>query len=191
MGAWNPLIRIGTLIAPLAAYTLACVSVSKNILQDAAIGPPVSPDSVHIFLEDDTVPERCQRVALLHGKGTGFGVGKKSVIEKLQQEAGELGADAIQLRGFGDVENIFGGDVAAKGTVLALNCRGSSYTDIARRGEVVEGMSAEQVVLAWGEPDDKRTRYSKNNEESWYYEARQARLWFVDGILKKLEIASK
>lgn len=84
-----------------AAMTLAlasgCVSVSKSVLQDRSASP-VPQAQVSVFLADDEIPEDCERVAILHASGDDSFTDEGDVYNKLREEAGKLGANAVHVQ---------------------------------------------------------------------------------------------
>jgi len=49
-------------------------------------------------LATDTIPDACERVALLHASGDEDLTDEGQMIDKLREEAGKLGANALHLR---------------------------------------------------------------------------------------------
>jgi hypothetical protein len=74
----------------------ACVSVNKSILSRSRIAQPVPRDSVRVFLPGDTVPQN-ERIALLHARSNESFTNEGKMIDKMREEAGKLGANAIIL----------------------------------------------------------------------------------------------
>ncbi len=88
----------------------ACVSVNKSILDRSLIGTPVPKGEVYVYLPGDTVPEH-RRIAILNAKGDVDVTDEGQMIDKLREEAGKLGANAIIL---GDTEEPSTGAKVAK-----------------------------------------------------------------------------
>lgn len=81
----------------LAAILLTgCVSVSKTVLMDRS-DMPVPKESVYVYLANDTIPEGCERVAILHASGEQDLTDEGQMIDELRSEAGKLGANALHL----------------------------------------------------------------------------------------------
>ena len=78
----------------------ACVSVNKSILDRSMMDRPVPRDEVYVYLPGDSIPEY-RRVAILNAKGDVDVTDEAQMIDKLREEAGKLGANAIIL---GDTE---------------------------------------------------------------------------------------
>ena len=84
------------LIAALA-LTTACIGVKRAVLVDLS-DYPVPPEEVTIFLPDDEIPEDCERIALLAAAGDHSLADFGDLLERLRDEAGELGANAIDIQ---------------------------------------------------------------------------------------------
>ena len=87
------------LILVLAAS--ACISVNKSILMDRS-AYPVEKADVRVFLPDDEVPESCERVALLSASGDEDWTDESQMIDKLREETGKLGGNAVLIRSMED-----------------------------------------------------------------------------------------
>ncbi|MCG6955136.1 MAG: hypothetical protein LJF04_04015 [Gemmatimonadetes bacterium] len=105
-----------------------CVTVSKSVLMDRSHSP-VARDDVYVFIAGDTIPESCQRVALLHASGDEDLTEEGDMIDKLREEAGKLGANAVHLRTMEDpgtgeraVAAIFGTSADRDADAIALWC---------------------------------------------------------------------
>jgi hypothetical protein len=90
--------RFPTVLALLAAA--ACVSVNKSVLAPNPTGRTFSEDQVYVYFEDDDVPEH-SRLAILNAEGEVDMTDESDMIDKLRDEAGKLGANAIIL---GDIQ---------------------------------------------------------------------------------------
>lgn len=77
--------------------TTACVTVNKTILNDRSHSP-VPAGQVTIYLADDVVPDGCERVAILNASGDQDLTDQSDIYNKLREEAGKLGANAIHVR---------------------------------------------------------------------------------------------
>jgi len=73
-----------------------CVQVSKTVLMDRS-NAPVPKGDVYVFLANDIVPETCERVAILHASGDQDLTDEGGMLDKLRDEAGKLGANAIHV----------------------------------------------------------------------------------------------
>jgi hypothetical protein len=105
-----------------------CVTVSKSVLMDRSHSP-VARDDVYVFIAGDSIPESCQRVALLHASGAEDFTEEGDMIDKLREEAGKLGANALHLRTMEDpgtgervVAAVFGTSADRDSDAIALWC---------------------------------------------------------------------
>jgi hypothetical protein len=93
-------------LRPLPLFTLlglslaACISVNKSILAPNPTGRTFETQAVYVYLEGDSVPEHT-RLAILNASGDTDVTDESDMIDKLREEAGKLGANAIIL---GDIE---------------------------------------------------------------------------------------
>lgn len=104
----------------------ACVSVNKSVLSTSRVSYPVPKEQVQVYFAGDTVPEH-DRIAILNGSGDDNMTNQAQLIDKLREEAGKLGANAIILQ---DVEEastgakvaqaILGTSAKRKGEALAI-----------------------------------------------------------------------
>jgi hypothetical protein len=126
--------RLATCVLAASILATACVSVSKSVLMDRSFAP-VPLQDVYVFLLDDPIPEDCERVALLSASGEVDWTDESQMIDKMREEAGKLGANAIQLRSIEDpgtgervVAALFDTEADRDGSAIALWCpsRGGS-----------------------------------------------------------------
>jgi hypothetical protein len=89
MRAWLGLVGL-TLVAA------ACVTVNKSILDRSFMATPVPVEDVFVYLPGDEVPEHT-RIAILNAKGDADMTDEGEMIDRLREEAGKLGANAIIL----------------------------------------------------------------------------------------------
>ncbi|NNF25650.1 MAG: hypothetical protein HKN73_00315 [Gemmatimonadetes bacterium] len=89
MGRW-------VVLAVLLAAA-SCVTVSKTVLQDRSAAPVPTGD-VLLLLPGDAVPEGCERVAILHASGDEDLTDETDIYNKFREEAGKLGANAVEVR---------------------------------------------------------------------------------------------
>ena len=85
----------------LAVLAVACVSVGKSVLDTSFQAAPVERDDVFVYVAGDSVPEHT-RIALLDAKGNTDWTDEGDLLNKLREEAGKLGANAII---WGDTED--------------------------------------------------------------------------------------
>jgi hypothetical protein len=118
----------------LLSVLAGCVTVSKSVLMDRS-DHPVPRDDVYVFLASDTIPATCERVALLHASGEEDLTDEGQMIDKLREEAGKLGANALHLRTMEDpgtgeriASAVFGTNADRDSDAIALWCpeRGGS-----------------------------------------------------------------
>lgn len=88
-------------LIPLVVLCGACVSVNKSILIDRS-ATPVPKEEVHVFLPRDEIPPTCERVAILNASGDETLTNESQMIDKLRDETGKLGGNAIVL---GEIED--------------------------------------------------------------------------------------
>jgi hypothetical protein len=112
----------------VSVFATACVSVSKSVLMDRSFAPVPQRD-VYVFLLEDEIPEDCERVALLSASGEVDWTDESQMIDKMREEAGKLGANAIQLRSIEDpgtgervVAALFDTEADRDGSAIALWC---------------------------------------------------------------------
>ena len=74
----------------------SCVTVNKSVLESSFMANPIPKEGVQVYLPGDEVPEHT-RIAILNGKGDGDLTDEGQMIDKLREEAGKLGANAIIL----------------------------------------------------------------------------------------------
>ena len=79
----------------------ACVSVGKTVLDRSFQANPVPRDDVYVYMPGDTIPEHT-RVAILDAEGDADLFNNADLLNKMREEAGKLGANAIIL---GDMED--------------------------------------------------------------------------------------
>jgi len=105
-----------------------CVSVNKSILDSSFQTQPIPASEVRVFFADDELPEHV-RVAILNASGDSGFTNESQMIDKLREEAGKLGANAIVLEDLREpsageraVNAFFGGMATGqrKGGALAI-----------------------------------------------------------------------
>ncbi|MBT8337430.1 MAG: hypothetical protein KJO11_12555 [Gemmatimonadetes bacterium] len=117
------------LLAIVALASIAgCVTVHKTVLMDRS-STPVPASEVYVFLPEDEIPEDCERVALFDAEGEQDLTSEADMLDKMREEAGKLGANAIQIRevrdaGTGEriVGAVFDTPVERRGNAIALWC---------------------------------------------------------------------
>lgn len=85
----------------LLVLLAACATRAETVrLDNGPARPPVPPDSVRIFTAREAVTSSFVEIALLNAEGTGWAPADEAkVIERMREEAGKLGANAIILGG--------------------------------------------------------------------------------------------
>ena len=81
------------------AGVAACVSVDTSVLMSGL--DPVPMSEVQVYYASDELPEH-SRVAILHAAGSDGWTSPTDMIDKLREEAGRLGANAIVLQGISE-----------------------------------------------------------------------------------------
>ncbi|MEQ9570223.1 MAG: hypothetical protein RLN75_08555 [Longimicrobiales bacterium] len=116
------------IIVLLPLVLTACVTVSKSVLMDRS-AHPVPREQVYVYLAGDSIPESCERVAILHASGSQDHTNESQMIDKLREEAGKLGANAVHLQTMEDagtgervVSALFGTPSDRDSDALALWC---------------------------------------------------------------------
>jgi len=109
----------------------ACVTVSKSILNDSYMANPVPRGEVALLLAsmNDSIPTNCERVAVLHASGDQDLTNEGEIFDKLREEAGKLGANAVFVQNMEDagtgervVSAIFGTEADRDSDAMALFC---------------------------------------------------------------------
>jgi hypothetical protein len=105
-----------------------CVTVSKSVLMDRSYAP-VPQQEVQVLLLGDSVPESCERVALLHASGDVEVTDEGDMWNELRKVSGELGANVVLLQSMEDpgagerfATEIFGGTADRDADAIALWC---------------------------------------------------------------------
>jgi hypothetical protein len=75
---------------------VGCISVNKSVLTPNPTGRVFTTEEVTVYFETDSIPEHT-RVAILNARGDADTTGEGKMIDKLREEAGILGANAIIL----------------------------------------------------------------------------------------------
>lgn len=121
------LLWLGVLVLGLAA----CVHVSKSVLSESYMGNPLPPGEVTVWLAslNDSIPANCERVAILHASGAQDYTNEGQIFDKLREEAGKLGANAVYVQNMEDagtgervVDAIFGTGSDRDSDAVALHC---------------------------------------------------------------------
>lgn len=92
----DPSMRRRSLVLLLGLVLAGCVSVNKSILAPNPTGRVFDMEDVYVYLGQDTVPEHT-RLAILNAHGDTDVTDESDLIDKLREEAGKLGANAIIL----------------------------------------------------------------------------------------------
>lgn len=117
-------------LVALCAVAAGCVSVSKSVLTQRYASRPVPRDNVYVFLAStgDSIPEACKRVAILHASGAEMATEGK-MYDKLREEAGKLGANAVFVQNMKDPGTgervagaLFGTGTDKDSDAVALHC---------------------------------------------------------------------
>ena len=124
----------------------ACVTARATMLVPTEGLTPVPEEQVVVYLPTDTVPERCQRIAIINLSGDASMTDEAQMIQAAKRRAGKIGANAVQLGETRDpttgrqiARAVFGPMVNAdrKGNVLAFNCAAEQTGFWRRVGEAL------------------------------------------------------
>ena len=102
--------RIRLAMLGLLLGLAACVTVSKSILDRSFMATPIPAEEVQVYLPGDEIPAHT-RVAILSAEGDVDLTNEGEMIDKLREEAGQLGANAVVL---GEIESPGTGALVAK-----------------------------------------------------------------------------
>ena len=89
-------IRRILMLATIMVIGTGCVSVNKSVLDATFQDRPVPTSQVRVFFADDEIPDHV-RVAILNATGDSGMTNQGQMIDKMREEAGKLGANAIIL----------------------------------------------------------------------------------------------
>jgi len=91
-------VKRSTCIALLALSMplTACVHVSRSVLSTAREAQPVPKEQVQVYLPGDPLPSH-ERIAILNTRTDAGSFAESELVEKLREEAGKLGANALVL----------------------------------------------------------------------------------------------
>lgn len=120
----EPALMKKIVVAALVLST-ACIGVKRAVLVDRS-DHPVPLEEVTVFLPEDEIPEGCERIAVLAAAGDYSHADFGDLLERLREEAGELGANAIHIRIMSEAANWQGTDLP--------EIRDARYLLSARRG---------------------------------------------------------
>jgi len=119
---------LALLIAPAALG--ACVSANATLLGPRQNRAPVPEQEVRVFLAEDSIPQSCERFALINTSGDADMTDESQMIRAAKRRAGQIGANAIQLRSTREPNTgtriasaiIPGVTANRKGEMLAFHC---------------------------------------------------------------------
>ena len=103
MKAWIGLLGLALVVA-------ACVTVNKSVLDQSFMDAPLPRERVHVYLPGDEIPAHT-RIAILNAEGDVDVTDEAQMIDKLREEAGKLGANAIVM---GEIDQPGTGEQVAK-----------------------------------------------------------------------------
>ena len=110
------------------ALLAGCVTVGTSVLMDRS-ATPVPEQDVYVFLPSDSIAPSCERVAILNAQGPTDFTDETQMIDRMREEAGKLGANAILLQGIEDPSGaerfagaLFGTGSDRDGQSIALWC---------------------------------------------------------------------
>src|SRR5690348_6107768 len=90
-------VRKATLLAPLRALALSCVSTGTTVLNPTAHRPAVTPDKVVIYTSPDKVPGKYEEIAILSSQGAYTVAHDEVFYESFRKEAAKVGANGVIL----------------------------------------------------------------------------------------------
>lgn len=112
----------------LAGLSSGCITVSKSVLNDSYSYRPIDRDEVYVFFAYDDICEH-DRLAILVAEGDEELTSEGAMIDKLREEAGKLGANAIILNAVtepGDGERLVAAatweSAERRGRAVAIHC---------------------------------------------------------------------
>lgn len=86
------------LAAPLAlALCAGCVSAKATYLGPHDNLSPIPEDQVRVFLQTDSIPPSCTRLAIINLEGDAAYTDEAQMIRAAKRRAGKIGANAVQL----------------------------------------------------------------------------------------------
>jgi len=110
----------------LIVVVAACVTVNKSMLSETRVAFSVPMERVQVYFPEDSVP-RHARIAILNAEGDYVFTDEGQMIDKLREEAGKLGANAIifgdeRYHGIGArvAAAIFGTSFERRGQAIAI-----------------------------------------------------------------------
>lgn len=74
-----------------------CVQTQATMLGPKGQYPPVAPDQVQVFLDEDDAPATCTKIALINAQGESSFTNEAKMIEASRKKAGQVGANAVIL----------------------------------------------------------------------------------------------
>ena len=112
----------------MAGFYSGCITVSKSVLNDSYAYRPIDRDEVYVFFAYDEICEH-DRLAILAAEGDEELTSEGAMIDKLREEAGKLGANAIILNAVtepGDGERVVAAftheSAERRGQAVAIRC---------------------------------------------------------------------
>jgi hypothetical protein len=120
------------MLAVAAVAGLAgCVQAEATYLGPHDTLAPVPEEQVRVFLQSDSIPPNCTRLAMINLSGDASGTSEAQMIRAAKRRAGKIGANAVQLPAMRDPRTgtriaraVFGPFVNAdrKGQSVAFTC---------------------------------------------------------------------
>ncbi len=111
----------------VAAALSACVTTHVIPLGTPGRYPPVDPEQVRVFLKEEDVGAKFERIAAIEAEGDYNSVNTEKMIKAMKKKAARLGADALILGEFKDPSTgariahaVFGVGGERKGKVIAI-----------------------------------------------------------------------
>lgn len=119
------------MLVPLLAAALlgGCVSARATLLNPTRSYAPVPEQEVRIFTTDQSLPEGCERVALIHAEGDAGTTNRPQMLNAARRRAGKVGANALLIREVREPATstsvaavVFGTPADRRGEMLAFWC---------------------------------------------------------------------
>ena len=114
--------KIVALLCLMATLT-GCVTTTATMLsQDQH--PPLTPAEVTIYLSEEDVPRKFDKIALMHSAGESTWTNESMMLEALRNKAAKLGANGVLVPQIKEASN--GAKVAAAFLGTTTNRRGEA-----------------------------------------------------------------
>lgn len=131
------------LVLSLLLAGCARVWVTPRVITDAFRSAPVGAAEVLVvrFVPLDSIPDACERVAVLRASGQQDLTDEAEMVEELREETGKLGGNVVAIltleeasRGERVLDVFLGTGVDRDALALSLRCPAGAAQELARRG---------------------------------------------------------